>query len=232
MTSIMQAPSALDRRRRVIDAMGLGPLWLRRSRAPVEDRPVPDEAEPARAARIAAMDFDVLVEAVATCRACALCETRTRAVFGEGSRQPDWLVVGAAPSENDDGAGTPLTGQPGRLLDAMLASIGLARERNVFVTTAVKCRPPGDRDPSPLEVEACRPYLARQFALLTPRRLLEIGGFGASASGAVATRGTVHAVAIGEHSVPALATHHPQRLLAEPHLKAEAWADLCAARSS
>jgi DNA polymerase len=206
---------ALDRRRRAVDAMGLGPLWIARAIEPASTLLADD-----RPAAIAAMDLDELADAVKTCRACALGATRAHAVFGEGVGQPHWLVVGAAPSRDDDLAGAPLTGQPGRLLDAMLAAVDLSRQTNVFVTTAVKCRPPDDRAPLPVEVETCRPYLDRQVALLGPRLLLAIGD------------PTVMDLAPPSRlDVPLVATHDPARLLAEPHLKAEAWADLCRARS-
>lgn len=210
--------------------MGLGPLWTLKAPPSFEDRP--DDQD--RGATVAAMNGDELIAAVTTCRACPLCETRTHAVFGEGPETPAWLVIGAAPSRDDDLAGAPLTGQPGRLLDAMLASIALTRQRDVFVTTAVKCRPPNDRDPLPAELAACRPYLDRQVALLMPRRMLVLGPAAARAVSTPSglTRGEAHVVVAGEHEVPAIATHDPSRLLAEPLLKAEAWADLCIARSS
>ena len=208
--------------------MGLGPLWVLRAPSGVADRPAGD-----RAASIATMDLDELAEAVKTCVACALCATRTHAVFGEGADRPQWLVVAAAPTRDDDIAGVPASGQPGRLLDAMLAAVDLSRERNAFVTTAVKCRPPGEREPLPIEIETCRPYLDRQVALMSPRLLLAVGDAATRAlSGSLAgTRGEERTVLSNQRTVPAVATHHPSRLLVEPHLKAEAWADLCVARS-
>src|SRR5690348_7980297 len=102
----------------------------------------------------------VYLEASA-CRRCALSETRTTVVFGAGNADADLMFVGEAPGANEDKQGLPFVGQAGRLLDKLLAEIGLERS-DVFIANVLKCRPPGNRDPHPAEIESCQEYLMRQ----------------------------------------------------------------------
>lgn len=112
---------------------------------------------------------------VRACRLCGLCEGRTNAVPGEGPTATGGiLLVGEAPGRNEDETGRPFAGAAGRNLDLGLAEAGLTRA-DVFVTSVVKCRPPGNRDPTRAEKEACRPYLEAQLALLRPRVVVALG---------------------------------------------------------
>ena len=106
----------------------------------------------------------------------ALCiePTRTQTVFGVGSLQAQWLIVGEAPGAEEDRQGEPFVGRAGQLLNSMLRAIGLAREQ-VYIANVLKCRPPGNRDPAASESAACLPYLERQIALLNPRIMLAVG---------------------------------------------------------
>ena len=224
-----------DQRIRVIEAMGLGPVWVRRGfteapRSHASD-PVEDRAE-----AIVCMPWDRLAETVGNCRACRLCESRTQTVFGVGVAQPDWMIVGEAPGADEDARGEPFVGQAGRLLDAMLASVGLSRERNVFIANVLKCRPPGNRDPAPDEVAQCLPFLRRQIELLAPRMILVVGKFASAAllgreASIASLRGQVHRVSIAGRDIPVVVTYHPAYLLRSPQEKAKAWADLCLAKS-
>ena len=188
-----------------------------------------------RTIRIANLDWEPLRDDVAGCVACGLARSRTQTVFGVGVRRPDWLIVGKAPGADEDAQGEPFVGQAGKLLDAMLAAVGLSRTSNVFIANALKCRPPGDRDPSVDEATACRPYLERQIALLAPRMILVVGK---AASGALLgtdqpmseLRGRRHTLTIGGRAIPLVATHHPADLLHTGEDKAMVWADLCFAR--
>jgi DNA polymerase len=220
-----------DARRDLIEAMGLGPVWVRRNTPAPRDEDPGDE----RVVRIARLDWEPLREAVAVCTACALSRTRTQTVFGVGVPRPDWLIVGEAPGADEDASGEPFVGQAGKLLDAMLAAVGLSRERNVFIANVLKCRPPGNRDPSTSEVASCRGYLERQIELLAPRMILVVGKVASAAllGGDLPMsrlRGRRHEITIAGRTIPVVATYHPAYLLRSGEEKAKAWADLCFAR--
>lgn len=191
---------------------------------------VADVAAP-RAQRIAAFDWSELEAAVSSCMSCKLCERRTNTVFGVGDRQAEWMLIGEAPGENEDKQGEPFVGQAGKLLDSMLRSVGLSREKGVFIANVLKCRPPGNRDPEPDEVAMCDPYLKRQIALVKPRIIVVLGRVAAQNLLQTQTpvsklRGKVHEV----EGVPVVVTYHPAYLLRTLTDKARAWEDLCLAR--
>jgi uracil-DNA glycosylase family 4 len=176
---------------------------------------------------------------VAGCRACRLCETRTQTVFGVGDPDPHWMVIGEAPGAEEDRIGEPFVGQAGKLLDAMLASVGLGRDGGgVYIANVLKCRPPGNRNPTPEEVARCSPYLRRQVELLRPRLILVAGRFAAQtllgAEASIASlRGRVHRYRAGDLEVPVVVTYHPAYLLRDRHEdKARCWQDLCLARAT
>lgn len=198
---------------------------------PVQRAPVPSTV-PAVAGAVDAMDWAALQQAVAACEACKLCAGRSNTVFGVGDPQADWMVVGEAPGENEDLQGEPFVGQAGKLLDNMLAALGLNRRSNAFIANVLKCRPPGNRNPEPDEVAQCEPFLRRQVALVQPKIILAMGRF------AVQTllqttepigklRGRVHHY----NGVPVVVTYHPAYLLRNLPDKAKAWADLCLAQA-
>src|SRR5213082_580000 len=110
------------------------------------------------------------------CTRCPLAETRTTVVFGNGDANADLMFVGEAPGANEDRQGLPFVGQAGKLLDTLLEEIGLVRA-DVFVCNTLKCRPPGNRDPHPAEIEACQAYLLRQVELIEPRVICSLGNF-------------------------------------------------------
>jgi len=123
-------------------------------------------------------DLGALVEYIGDCRRCALAETRTRLVFGSGDPHARLMFVGEAPGKHEDLTGEPFVGAAGRFLDELLGSIGLARDQ-VFIANMVKCRPPGNRDPEPAEIETCSPFLARQIELVDPVVIAPLGRFAA-----------------------------------------------------
>ncbi|HEY3784983.1 MAG TPA: uracil-DNA glycosylase [Steroidobacteraceae bacterium] len=171
---------------------------------------------------------------VLACTRCPLHTTRTQGVFGVGSREAKWLVVGEAPGGEEDRRGEPFVGRAGHLLDAMLRSIGLNRSSNVYIANILKSRPPGNRDPKPEEVAACLPYLLRQVQLLQPRLMLAVGRIAAQTLLATDAplgrlRGRVHH--FGELNTPLIVTYHPAYLLRTPGDKRKAWEDLKFARS-
>ena len=178
--------------------------------------------------------WESLRSEVLACTKCPLHGSRTQGVFGVGSREAQWLVVGEAPGAEEDRRGEPFVGRAGHLLDAMLKAIGLSRGRNVYIANVLKSRPPGNRDPKPEEVAACLPYLMRQIELLRPRVMLAVGRI--AAQNLLATdvslgrlRGKVHH--FGELNTPLIVTYHPAYLLRTPSDKRKAWEDLKFARS-
>lgn len=186
-----------------------------------------------RAARIAAMEWEELATAVAQCRACRLCEQRKQAVLGVGDRAARWLFVGEGPGADEDERGEPFVGQAGRLLDSMLAALGLARGRDVYIANAVKCRPPGNRTPQPEEMAACQPFLARQIALIRPRLIVALGRPAAQTLlDAEVKIGAARGQVFERAGVPVVVTYHPAYLLRNLTDKAKAWEDLCFARAT
>ena len=113
---------------------------------------------------------------VRRCTACRLCENRTKAVPGEGALKSGIMFIGEGPGFHEDRQGRPFVGQAGKLLEEMLAAVGLRREQ-VYITNVVKCRPPGNRDPQPDEIAACNGYLDRQLAAIDPRIVVTLGRF-------------------------------------------------------
>jgi len=241
------------RRELFLEEMGLTPLWRRRIReapdaAPEVQMPAPprdasrddaasqpprDTAPAAdeRAAAIARMDWTALKAAVAACTACGLRKTCKQTVFGVGDEQADWLLAGEAPGAEEDARGEPFVGQAGKLLDAMLAGIGLKRGEDVYIANVLKCRPPGNRNPEAPEVAQCAPFLARQVELIRPRLILAMGRFACQTlldtdASIASLRGRVHRY----RGVPLIVSYHPAYLLRNLPDKAKAWEDLCFAR--
>jgi DNA polymerase len=164
---------------------------------------------------------------VSGCAACPLCAGRKHAVPGEGVERPLVLVIGDGPGADEDATGRPFVGRAGQLLDKMLESIGLSREKNCFIANIVKCRPPDNRDPLPEERAACIGYLQRQIALLKPRVILSVGRVSAAAllktdEGISRLRGVWREY----EGIPLLPTFHPSYLLRDESQKASAWEDM------
>jgi uracil-DNA glycosylase family 4 len=177
------------------------------------------------------MAWEALGQAVAECRACRLCEGRSNTVFGVGDLQADWMVIGEAPGENEDLQGEPFVGQAGKLLDNMLAALGVGRGKGVYIANVLKCRPPGNRNPLPEEIAQCEPFLRRQVELLRPKIILAMGRFAVqtllqTTEPVGRLRGRVHRY----NEVPVVVTYHPAYLLRNLPDKAKAWADLCLAQ--
>ncbi|MFM8691149.1 MAG: uracil-DNA glycosylase [Limnohabitans sp.] len=238
-----------ERQRAMLAEMGIR-LWWPQAAQTVPTAPpeaiAPPRLEPAPASPsivtapsgVEAMDWDTLQASVAQCRACGLCTNRKNTVFGVGDRRARWMVIGEAPGENEDLQGEPFVGQAGRLLDNMLAAIGLSRQAEdrpdglggVYIANTLKCRPPGNRNPEPQELLACAPSLMRQVALVQPALILAMGRFAVQSLLQTAEpigklRGRLHRY----QGVPVVVTYHPAYLLRNPADKAKAWADLCLA---
>lgn len=225
--------------------MGLAPVWrLRREGSspvvqsianagaevkgvPVREEAVPPASSEARERRILCMDWQALKGKVAGCTDCRLRATCKRTVFGVGDERAAWMLVGEAPGADEDRLGEPFVGQAGKLLDNMLAALGLARGADVYIANVLKCRPPGNRNPQPDEVAQCAPYLLRQISLIQPKLIVAMGRFAAQTllgtdASIASLRGRVHRYA----GVPLVVTYHPAYLLRNLPDKAKAWVDL------
>ena len=222
-------------REEILEELGLAPVWRLRAPAPSIEDVVSDEAPPPasldRGARIAALTWEAFAGDVSACTACGLCRTRQRAVPGVGDTRAEWLFIGEAPGAEEDARGEPFVGQAGRLLDNMLAALGLSRGKGVYIANVLKCRPPNNRTPEPLEVEACRPYLTRQIELIQPAIVVALGRSAASTllnvdASIASLRGRVHRLG----GRPLVVTYHPAYLLRNLPDKAKAWEDLLFAR--
>jgi len=174
------------------------------------------------------MEWPEIKARVAGCTDCPLHATRKKTVFGVGDEAADWLFVGEGPGADEDAQGEPFVGQAGKLLDNMLAAIGLKRGSNVYIANILKCRPPGNRNPEPHEALQCEPYLHRQIELIRPKLIIALGRVAAanllaSEASVAAMRGKIHRY----RSIPLVVTYHPAYLLRNLPDKAKAWADLC-----
>jgi len=156
------------------------------------------------------------------CLKCPLSETRTKVVFGNGNSDADLMFVGEAPGAEEDRQGLPFVGRAGGLLTQLLGEIGMSRD-DVFVANVLKCRPPGNRDPQPAEVESCRPYLETQVELIQPRVIATLGNFATkllsgNPTGITRVRGTPQVHELGGRTVFLLPLFHPAAALRTPSL--------------
>ena len=168
-----------------------------------------------------------LMAKAATCTACVLSATRKTVVFGQGVPSPQVLVVGEGPGAEEDNQGLPFVGASGKLLDKMLASIGLSRNENCYIANIVKCRPPNNREPAPDERATCMPFLREQIRILKPRAILCAGRTAAQAL--LETTEGINRLRTRQHDlkgIPLIATYHPSALLRDESLKRPAWEDL------
>lgn len=192
---------------------------------------MPPARFPDTSSGIGELDWDALEARIRSCEACGLCRRRKQAVPGVGDREADWLFVGEGPGAEEDERGEPFVGQAGRLLDNMLASIGLKRGEDVYIGNAVKCRPPHNRTPDTAELAACFPYLQRQIELVRPRLIVALGRPAAQALLNQEIRiGAARGKLFSYGSIPVVVTYHPAYLLRNLPDKAKAWEDLCFAR--
>jgi DNA polymerase len=156
------------------------------------------------------------------CTKCPLAKTRTNVVFGGGDANANLMFVGEAPGAEEDRQGLPFVGRAGALLTELLGGIGLARDQ-VWITNVLRCRPPGNRDPQPLEIESCQPYTYRQVELIQPRVVATLGNFATklltgSRAGITKVRGTPQIHEIGGRTVFLMPLFHPAAALRTPAL--------------
>lgn len=161
------------------------------------------------------------------CSLCHLAATRNKWVFGAGNAEASVMVIGEAPGVEEDAQGLPFVGAAGQLLTNMLAAIKLDRNKDLFITNVLKCRPPGNRNPESAEIQLCTPLLTRQIDIIKPRAILLLGRIAAHAvlgiSESIAIlRSKVH----DYRGIPAMVIYHPAALLRNAQYKRPAWEDL------
>ena len=170
-----------------------------------------------------ANELTALEQQVARCTRCRLHQTRTQTVFGVGNPDADLMFVGEAPGFHEDKQGEPFVGQAGKLLDRLLASIGLARA-DVYIANVLKSRPPGNRDPQPDEISACEGYLFRQVELIQPKLVATLGNFATKLlsgkpTGITRVHGREQATTLGGRQVLLYPLYHPAAALYTPAMQ-------------
>ncbi|MGX8681831.1 MAG: uracil-DNA glycosylase [Spirochaetales bacterium] len=175
------------------------------------------------------MSLEALISDSKKCSRCGLCSTRTNVVFGTGcTDRPTVMVIGEGPGETEDLQGLPFVGRAGLFLDKWLSAISLSRDRNVYITNTVKCRPPQNRDPLPDEKKACFAYLKQQISIIHPQAILCLGRpastlmTGQPDSSMGALRGRFFFF----DGIPMICTYHPAAVLRDMELKRPVWDDL------
>ncbi len=174
------------------------------------------------------LDWHGLQQQVSSCIACDLHATRSQVVFGAGSQQADWMIIGEAPGAEEEQQGLPFMGQSGQLLTGMIEAMGLKREQ-VYITNILKCRPPENRDPSKDEIMACHAFLRRQIELLQPKIILVFGRVAAqNLLDTDKLMKDLHGKVFKykDTDIPVVTTYHPAYLLRAPSEKRKAWNDL------
>lgn len=202
-----------------------------------EAMPGPESGEPSRpgapagggetGADLPDADYESLKSQALSCRRCPLAETRTQVVFSDGNPRARLMVVGEAPGAREDQTGKAFVGPAGKFLDLLLASVDLSRERSVYICNVLKCRPPGNRNPLPPEIEACTPYLRQQIERIGPEALLAVGTFAAQfLTGSDLALGKIRGEVYSYQGVPVVVTYHPAALLRNPGYLLPTWDDL------
>ncbi len=193
----------------------------------------------ARTAADAASTLAELKEAVRAFNGCALKKTATNTVFAEGVPESRVMFIGEAPGAEEDRAGVPFCGPSGQLLNTMLSFIGLDRKENFYITNTLFWRPPGNRQPSPDELEICRPFVEKHIALVNPKVMILVGGTATKAvlnesRGITKIRGQVFSYKNDymDAPVPVHVIYHPSYLLRQPLAKKQCWQDLLALKAA
>ena len=205
------------------------------ARAPASLTLAGDSIGGAMAAAAAATSLAELQTALESFEGCALKRTATNTVFADGVPHARVMLIGEAPGRDEDRIGKPFVGRAGQLLDKMLASIGLDRKTNTYITNVINWRPPDNRDPTPEEAASCLPFLRRHIELADPAVIILLGAVAARhvvglSDGIMKLRGRWLEYRVGDHMVPLMPTLHPAYLLRQPAHKKLAWRDLQAVR--
>jgi len=199
--------------------------------APAAPPPTPAASQSATETAARCTSLDELRAALESFEECALKHTAMSTVFADGTAGAPVMFVGEAPGADEDRQGKPFVGAAGRLLDRMLAHIGLSRGENAYISNILPWRPPGNRKPTPEETALCLPFIRRHIELAGPELLVLLGGTSASSllgtgQGITRLRGRWQALALDGRKIETLPMFHPAYLLRQPRAKAEAWRDL------
>lgn len=171
-------------------------------------------------------DFDVLKQKILGCTRCGLSETRNSVIFGEGNRNAAIMIIGEGPGRDEDLQGRPFVGRSGQLLDKILEACGFTREKHVFISNIVKCRPPENRVPSPAEAEVCMPWLLNQIELIKPGIMILLGATALKYMAGAEYRITRdRGKWISSSGIMTMPVYHPAALLRDPSLKRDTWED-------
>lgn len=172
------------------------------------------------------MPFETLRREILNCNRCPLAKTRNHVIFGEGNPHAPVIIIGEAPGRDEDLRGRPFVGLSGQLLDKILAACGFNRTHHVFISNIIKCRPPGNRVPSPDEIRFCKPYLLQQIDLIDPKILILMGATALKTMIGPEMRITsVRGSWINWDGRLAMPVYHPSALLRNPALKRDTWED-------
>jgi DNA polymerase len=197
------------------------------------ERPAPAETDAGTSLHLhGAAGLEVLRDDIGDCQRCKLAGGRTNLVFGVGNPNADLVFVGEAPGADEDARGEPFVGKAGQLLTKMIEAMGYRRE-DVYICNVLKCRPPGNRNPEPDEVQSCEPFLKRQLAAIRPRMIVALGKFAVQCllrddSPISRLRGNFRSY----EGIPLMPTFHPAYLLRDPSKKKPAWEDLKAVNAA
>lgn len=172
-------------------------------------------------------EYEALRTEALGCHRCDLARTRRNVVFSDGNPAARLMVVGEAPGAQEDMTGLAFVGPAGKLLDLLLTAVGLSRESSAYICNVLKCRPPGNRNPLPGEIEACSPFLRRQIELIVPEAILALGAFsGQFFTGKALPLGQLRGEVYSYQGVPVVVTYHPAALLRNPGWTRATWDDL------
>jgi DNA polymerase len=188
--------------------------------------PAVSRTSPGTAHVVSGEALDQIRAEMGDCQRCSLGSTRTSLVFGVGKPHARLVFVGEAPGRDEDLQGEPFVGEAGQLLTKIILAMGFARSE-VYICNILKCRPPGNRNPLPVEIEACHPFLLRQLQAIKPAAIVCLGTFAAQTLLATREpisklRGSFH----DYHGIPLMPTFHPAYLLRNAAMKREVWADM------
>ena len=195
-------------------------------------------SEPEQESPYANFDLPALATDATSCTKCPLHETRNSVVFGVGNTDADLMFIGEAPGADEDRQGEPFVGRAGQLLTQIIEGGMKLKREDVYIANVLKCRPPSNRNPEPVEVETCNPYLVRQIELIQPKVIIALGSFAAqmllgTKIGITKLRGEFHACNVAglrvlPHKKPlvVMPTFHPAYLLRNPNAKADVWEDI------
>jgi uracil-DNA glycosylase family 4 len=229
---VRSAPTPLSEILAYLSDIGYGDLYLRSApaapaRAPELAVPPPPPApQPSPGAAPRSAELESLAATVAGCTRCRLAEGRKSVVFGSGNPAADLMLIGEGPGAEEDRQGLPFVGPAGELLTKIIQAIEMKRD-DIYIANVVKCRPPGNREPQPDEVQACRGYLEKQIAFVRPKVLVALGRTAAhTLLGSESPIGQLRGRWYQAFGIPTMVTYHPAALLRNQALKRPTWEDM------